>query len=349
MDIVGGQAVQLQRLLSGLGESKRLEVSFLPVNPRLPGALRTLQRVKYVRTIVTSIAYAASLIRTARNNDVLHAFSASYWSYILAPLPALIAGKIWGRATILNYRSGEADDHLAAWKRTAVPTMRRFATRIVVPSGYLVKVFGSFGLEAESISNFVPIETLPYRRREYIAPRFLSNRNFEPLYNVACIIRAFALVQSRVPEASLVIAGDGQERTALEALVDELQLRNVDFVGRVSPSGMAALYDDADIYLNSPNIDNMPGSIIEAFACGVPVVSSNAGGIPFVVTSGETGILVERNDHDAMAKAALALLEDPARALALADAARAECEARYTWPHVRRAWESLYLSLAQEC
>lgn len=85
MDIVGGQAVQLQRLLSGLGESERLEVSFLPVNPRLPGALRGLQRVKYMRTIITSIAYVSSLIRVARNNDVLHAFSASYWSYILAP------------------------------------------------------------------------------------------------------------------------------------------------------------------------------------------------------------------------------------------------------------------------
>jgi glycosyltransferase involved in cell wall biosynthesis len=349
MDIVGGQAVQLQRLLSGLGDSELLEVSFLPVNPRLPGALRSLQRVKYLRTVVTSIAYVFSLIRTARNNDVLHAFSASYWSYILAPLPALVAGRLWGRATILNYRSGEADDHLSTWKRTAVPSMRRFATRIVVPSGYLVKVFCSFGLQAESISNFVPIEELPYRRRENLAPRFLSNRNLEPLYNVACTVRAFALVQRRFPEASLVIAGDGQERPALEALVTELRLSNVDFVGRVSPSGMGALYDDADIYLNSPNIDNMPGSIIEAFACGVPVVSSNAGGIPFVVTSGENGILVDRNDHEAMAEAALSLLEDPVRALALADAARAECEARYTWPHVRRAWESLYLSLPHAC
>ena len=349
MDIVGGQAVQLQRLLSGLGESERLEVSFLPVNPRLRGALRGLQRVKYMRTIITSIAYVSSLIRVARNNDVLHAFSASYWSYILAPLPALLVGRLWGRATILNYRSGEADDHLGTWKRTAVPTMRQFATRIVVPSGYLVKVFGAFGLDAEAISNFVPIEQLPYRRRENIAPRFLSNRNLEPLYNVACTVRAFALVQRRFPEASLVIAGDGQERPALEALVTDLRLSHVSFVGRVSPSGMGALYDQADIYLNSPNIDNMPGSIIEAFACGVPVVSSNAGGIPFVVTNGKNGILVERNDHTAMAEAAMSLLADPAVALALADAARAECEARYTWPHVRRAWESLYVSLVPAC
>ncbi len=349
LDIVGGQAVQLQRLLAGLGESRHLEVSFLPVNPRLPGPLRVLQRVKYVRTLVTSIAYGASLIRAAQKNDVFHAFSASYWSYLLAPLPAMLVGRLWGRSTVLNYRSGEADDHLGTWKRSAVPTMRRFATRIVVPSGYLVHVFGSFGLRAEAIANFVPIETLPYRRRERLSPRFLSNRNLEPLYNVGCTIRAFALVQRRFPDASLVIAGDGQERVALEMLVNDLQLRNVNFLGRVSPEGMGTLYDDADIYLNSPNIDNMPGSIIEAFACGLPVVSSNAGGIPFVVTSGTNGILVERNDPDALAVAAMRLLDEPLLALALADAARSECEARYTWPNVRKAWESLYLSLAPAC
>ncbi|WP_373071431.1 glycosyltransferase family 4 protein [Gemmatimonas sp.] len=349
LDIVGGQSVQLQRLLVGLGESDHLEVSFLPVNPRLPGALRVLQRVKYVRTIVTSIAYGASLVRAARTNDVLHAFSASYWSYILAPLPAMLIGRLWGRATVLNYHSGEADDHLSTWKRTAVPTMRRFATRIVVPSGYLVHVFGSFGLSAEAISNSVPIEMLPYRRRKRLLPRFLSNRNLEPLYNVACTVRAFALVQRKFPDASLVIAGDGRERVALELLVSELQLSNVTFMGRVPPNGMGAHYEQADIYFNSPNIDNMPLSILEAFACGLPVVSSNAGGIPFLVTSGTNGVLVERNDHEAMAAAALHLLDEPAVALSLADAARAECESKYTWPHVQRAWESLYLSLAPAC
>ena len=345
MDIIGGQAVQLQRLLSGLGESERLEVSFLPVNPRLPGALRGLQRVKYVRTIVTSIAYVSSLIRVARSNDVFHVFSASYWSYILAPLPAMLLARLWGRATVLNYHSGEADDHLRTWRRTAVPTMRRFATRIVVPSEYLVQVFASFGLAADAIANSVPIEKLPYRRRERISPIFLSNRNLEPLYNVACTIRAFAIVQRRFSDASLVIAGDGEERAALESLVRELRLNNVSFVGRVLPDGMGALYEHADIYLNSPNIDNMPVSILEAFACGLPVVSSNAGGIPFIVTSGLNGILVERDDHDAMAAAAMRLLDEPTLALALADAAREECESKYTWPRVRRAWESLYLSL----
>jgi glycosyltransferase involved in cell wall biosynthesis len=347
LDILGGQAVQAQRLLAGLSESDQLIVSFLPVNPRLPGPLRALQRVKYVRTVATSIAYAASLVAAVRRNDVVHAFSASYWSYLLAPLPALVIARAMGRATVLNYRSGEAADHLEHWPRS-VSTMRRFATCIAVPSGYLVKVFGEFGLPAISIANFVPIERLPYRQRDELRPLFLSNRNLEPLYNVQCTIRAFARVQKEFPDARLTVAGDGAEREQLVALVEQLGARNVSFIGRVSPDDMGELYNSADIYLNSPNIDNMPGSIIEAFACGIPVVSTNAGGIPFVVENEANGLLVACNDHDAMAAASIRLLREPAFARTLADAGRRRCEEQYVWPAVRRQWEQLYVSLAAQ-
>lgn len=345
LDILGGQAVQAQRLLAGLSESERLSVSFLPVNPRLPGPLRALQRIKYVRTVVTSLAYIASLVAAVRRHDVIHAFSASYWSYLLAPFPALLIGRLFGRGTVLNYRSGEAADHLRHWP-LSTRTMRWFASRIAVPSGYLVKVFGEAGLPALAIANFVPIETLPYRRRDPLRPLFLSNRNLEPLYNVQCTIRAFARVQQQVPEARLVVAGDGSERDQLAALVQQLGARHVSFVGRVRPEEMGALYDAADIYLNSPNIDNMPGSIVEAFACGIPVVSTDAGGIPYVVAHEENGLLVPCNDDAAMAAACLRLLEEPGLALSLADAGRRQCEARYVWPAVRRQWEALYVELA---
>lgn len=348
LDILGGQAVQAQRLLTALSSSDRLEVGFLPVNPRLPGPLGSLQRIKYVRTIVTSIAYLGSLVRCARRNDVLHAFSASYWSYLLAPFPALVIGRLFGCRTVLNYRSGEAEDHLATWRLTAVPSMRRFADRIVVPSGYLVEVFGRFGLKAQSIANFVDLERLPYRRRATLTPRFFSNRNLEPLYNVGCTVRAFAKIQAQVPEAALTIAGDGSQRAELESLVATLGLRHVRFVGRVRPEDMGALYDTHDVYLNSPNIDNMPGSIVEAFACGLPVVSTDAGGIPFVVDNGVNGTLVKSGDSEAMADAVLRLLETPAIADKMALRARQDCESRYVWQAVRRDWESLYLGLVVE-
>ena len=112
LDILGGQAVQAARLHERLREIPGLAVDFLPVNPRLPGPLRRLQQVRYVRTVATSAAYLASLLRRVPRYDVVHAFSASYTSYLLAPLPALAVAKLFGRRTVLNYRSGEADASL---------------------------------------------------------------------------------------------------------------------------------------------------------------------------------------------------------------------------------------------
>jgi glycosyltransferase involved in cell wall biosynthesis len=345
LDILGGQAVQARRLIEGLSESAAVDVALLPVNPRLPGVFGRLQRVKYVRTVVTTIAYVASLFRSVPRCDVVHAFSASYFSYLLAPLPALFISRLFGRPSILNYRSGEASDHLARWPLSRW-TIRVLPTVVIVPSGYLVEVFKKFGIQASSIVNFVPVEKLPFRRREMPRPVLFSNRNLEPLYNVECTLRAFRAVQSVHPHASLTVAGDGSERSSLEALCRQLQLRNVKFVGKVDQSMMARLYDDHDIYVNSPNIDNMPSSILEAFACGLPVVSTDAGGIPYVVDSGRTGLLVPCDDDRKLATNVLALLADPARAVSMADAARSECTTLYVWSQVRRHWEKCYERLA---
>lgn len=342
-DILGGQAVQAERLLRRLREVSGLEVDLLPVNPRLPGPLRWMQRIKYLRTLVTSVAYGSSLLRRVPSYDVVHAFSASYFSYLLAPLPALAVARMYGKRTVLNYRSGEASDHLARWRRSAA-TMR-LAHAIVVPSGYLVDVFARFGLAARSIFNFVEIERLKYRPRATVRPAFLSNRNLEPMYNVECIVRAFATIQARVPDATLTIVGDGSERVRLERLVTDLGLAGVRFTGKVPPERMPDYYDAADVYLNAPDIDNMPNSVIEAFAAGLPVVTTDAGGIPYIVTDGVTGLMVKRGDHEALAARAISLLEEPGLAERLASRARAECMDRYVWNAVSGEWSELYQML----
>ncbi|MBC7968286.1 MAG: glycosyltransferase family 4 protein [Fuerstia sp.] len=211
-----------------------------------------------------------------------------------------------------------------------------------MPSGYLVGIFRQFGLTAVSIPNFLNLSVLPYRQRSELRPRFLSNRNFEKHYNVGDILRAFAQIQREHPNAELVVVGDGPERTQLEALASQLALRNVTFEGAVTPSAMGGFYDKSDIYLNSPLIDNMPGSILEAFACGLPVVTSDAGGIPFIVRNEENGLLVQAGNPAALAEAALRLLHEPEFAALLAANARREAETIYTWDEVRLRWRDAY-------
>ncbi|MFN9891605.1 MAG: glycosyltransferase [Acidobacteriota bacterium] len=341
--ILGGQAVQAERMRRLLGEEKALEVAFLPVNPQLPGPLGWLQRIRYVRTVVTSIAYWALLLWRVRGYDVIHAFSASYWSFLLAPVPAVLAANLYGKPSLVNYRSGEASDHLANWPSAA--WFLRRATAIVVPSGFLVDVFGRFGFQAEAIPNSVDTARFRYRERSPLRPVFLSNRNLEPLYNVACILRAYARLERDYPGARLLVAGDGSQRAELEALTARLELRGVSFLGQVSPEAMAGLYDQADIYLNAPNLDNMPASILESYASGLPVASTNAGGIPYIVRDGETGLLVNPDDDEALAAAAARYLREPAFAAAVMASARLEME-RYRWDGIARQWVALYQRLA---
>jgi L-malate glycosyltransferase len=342
--ILGGQAVQANYLLEHLKREPQFEVSFVPHNPRLPGPLRLLQSIKYVRTLVTSFVYCINLLLKVPRHDVIHTFSASYLSFLIAPAPAIIIGRLFGKKVVLNYRSGEAEDHLRSWPRTSVPIMK-LADELIVPSQYLVDVFAKFGLRASAVANIIDPDRFKFKERKPLLPIFLSNRNLYPLYNVACILRAFAKIQERFPEAKLIIAGDGSQRAMLESLAHELKLENVEFRGRVPPHKMHELYDEAHIFLNSSNIDNMPGSILESFATGMPVVSTSAGGIRCIVTHEQTGLLVPRNDHNAMAAWAIRLLESPELASSIARNAYEECAA-YKWDAVREKWLAAYFRLA---
>ena len=342
--ILGGQAVQANYLLQHLNREPNFKVSFVPHNPRLPGPLRLLQSIKYVRTLITSFVYCLNLLIQIPRHDIVHTFSASYLSFLIAPAPAILIARFFGKKVILNYRSGEAEDHLRNWPRTAAPIMR-LADELIVPSQYLVDVFWKFGLRATSVANIIDPDRFRFKERKPLLPIFLSNRNLYALYNVACILRAFAKIQQVFPEARLIIAGDGRQRPELEALARELKLRNVDWRGLVAPHKMHELYDEAHIFLNSSNIDNMPGSILESFGTGMPVVSTSAGGIRWIVTHEQTGLLVPRNDHDAMAAWAIYLLESPELASTIARNAYDEC-ANYTWEAVREKWLAAYERLA---
>jgi glycosyltransferase involved in cell wall biosynthesis len=343
VDILGGQSRQAVRLMDGLKRESDLEIGFVPHNPRLPGLLRSLQKIKYVRTVVTTLYYIALLLWRVRQYDIIHVFSASYYSYSLSVIPALLISRLYGKKSILNYRSGEAEDHLETW-RSAVPTIR-WADEIVVPSGYLVEVFARYGLRARAIHNIVELDRFSFRERQPLRPVFLTSRLLEPLYNVPCVLRAFAIIQQQYPDATLTIAADGFLRGELEQLARDLKLRHAEFIGFVPFEKMPALYDAADIYLSATNIDNMPSSITESMACGLNVVTTDGGGaIPYIMTNEVTGLIVNRDDHEAMAAAAIRLLNDSALAVRLVRNAH-ESSRKFTWPHIRDEWLKLYSEL----
>jgi glycosyltransferase involved in cell wall biosynthesis len=318
-----------------------IQASLLPVNPDAPGPLRALQRVKYVRTATTQLVYLPSLVRRLRHADVVHVFSASYSSFLLAPWPAVQVARLLGKPVLLNYHSGEAPDHLA---RSAVARRTLASVDVnVVQSRFLQDVFAAFGIRSRIIPNVVDLQRFRFRERRRLRPRLVSTRNLEPHYNVACTLRAFQLVQRRHPDATLTLVGTGSEETPLRTLARELRLEGVTFAGRMPPDAIWRAYAEADIYVQTPSIDNMPISVLEAYASGLPVVATAAGGVPAMLTDGETGLLAPLDDHAAIAAAVLRLLNDPPLAARLATQARAQCES-YTWPAVRGSWVDAYRS-----
>ncbi len=334
----GGQALHASTLAEQL-RAEGYDVQLIPIDPAFPRRLKWLRRLPYVRTVVNQCLYLPGLIRL-RRSDIVHASSASYWSFLLAPLPALLSGRMLRKPIVLNYHSGEAEDHLAHWGRLIHPWLK-LVDEIVVPSEYLRRVFAAYGYRARVIHNTIDTERFRYRVRAPLRPRFLSIRNFEWYYGVEQTILAFALLRTRYPDATLSIVGAGSQETDLKRLSRSLGMSGIRFLGAIEPAEMPSVHDSADIFLNSSLIDNQPLSILEAVASGLPIVSTGVGDIANMLEDGVSGTIVPERDPAAMAAAAALLLEQPDRARLMASHAYEGLD-RYSWSRVRSQWLTLY-------
>jgi glycosyltransferase involved in cell wall biosynthesis len=338
LEIIGGQGIQA-RILARELEAEGYRITFVPIHPWLPRRLSWIRRVPVLRTVVNQLRYLPSLW-ALRKVDVAHVFAASYWSFLLAPAPAILIGRLLRKRVILNYHSGEADDHLARWGVLVHPWLR-MAHEIVVPSQYLGDVFARYGYRTCVVHNVLDVSRFRFRERSLSVPHLVSTRNLEPYYRIDNTIRAFVLLRERFPEATLTIVGEGSEAPMLHDLARTLGARGISFIGRMEPEALPRILDEAEVFVNSSVVDNQPLSVLEAFAAGLPVVSTPTGGIAELVREGETGAVVDPNDPAAMAGAVERLLRDPQQALSMARRARRELE-QYTWPRVRQGWIVAY-------
>ena len=344
LDIVGGQGVQAASLVEAL-EADGYPVTFLPINPPFPRVLGWVKRVPGLRTFVNQHIYVPSLLRLDAA-DVVHVFSASYWSFLLAPVPAMLVGRLLNKRVVLHYHSGEADDHLRRWGILVHPFLR-LADEIVVPSEFLRRVFADHGYTARVIPNVVDLTRFRYRDRQPLRPRLLSTRNLEGYYRVDLVIEAFARFRAVEPSATLTVAGYGSEETRLRRLAESVCGGAIRFVGKVDPEAMPALLDDHDMFVNASTLDNQPVSILEACAAGLPIVSSSAGDIPAMVRDGETALLAATGDAAALSEGIAAVWRDPEAARERARRAHAEI-AKFSWPAVRSRWAEIYGQEGQE-
>jgi len=213
-----------------------------------------------------------------------------------------------------------------------------------VPSRFLQRVFSKRGISSEVVPNIVDLDRFRPANAEQGArvAHIVVARNLEPIYDVATALRAFSLVCKEVPSARMSLAGSGPEQDTLLSLAKDLGIAEaVTFCGSLNRDQMAELYRSASVVINPSRVDNMPNSVLEAMASGAPVVSTNVGGVPFILQDDVNGLLVPAGNHVAMATAVKRLLGDPQCVKRLRDAALSEVQ-KYAWPRVRQRWIEVY-------
>lgn len=340
---MANQCEQLVRLLRAEGLAVDLVRNNAPYRPAWAG------HVPLLRAAARLLPYLWQLWQAAGRVRVMHVLANSGWAWHLFAWPAVMIGRFRGTAVIVNYRGGHADSFFAKAPRHVLASLQG-ASLLVTPSAYLLRVFARHGLSAEVIPNIIDLSRFSAATTQWVgnAPHLVVTRNLEAIYDIPTALHAFARIRQTLAGARLTVAGSGPELAALKRLAADLGLaESVRFSGRIDNAQIPMLYASANCMLNPSTVDNMPISILEAFASGVPVVSTDAGGIPDLLSNGNDGLLVPVGDPAAMADAALRVLQEPCLARRLRAAGLATVQ-QYAWPQVRTRWLDAYRRAAAQ-
>jgi glycosyltransferase involved in cell wall biosynthesis len=291
----------------------------------------TTQQNRYLRPL----AVIAELLRAKGQFDVACVQAFSNGNFVNAAAGILVCRLLRKRVAVV-YRGGAAPYFLARAGFVVMPILRR-AHAIVVPSGYLERVFSARGLRPRIIPNVINPAAFPFRDRPRFTPKLVWVRHLREGYNPWMAVEVLRIVQATAPEATLTMIGEGGLRSELERRTREEQVSGVTFTGQLPQAEVADQLQRADIFINTTNYDNQPRSLLEAMAAGLPVVSTDVGGVPFLVQHGENGLLVPPGDAHAMARAVERLVNEPAMGRSIVACARKRLE-QFTWQSVGRAW-----------
>ncbi len=332
----GGMAVQLKLLGENLLK-EGFNVSIVKANIKIPKFLN----FKGVRTCTNFFFYFSNLLRTIPKNDIIYIFGASHLYFFLIVTPAVLLGNLFCKRVFVNYRGGGPQDFFRRNKYLIKSVLKK--SKIVVPSAYLQEVIKQFlDLDSYIVPNFTYLEQFTFRKRSLFQPLLLCTRNFYHFYNIPCIIKAFKLISERYHDAFLGLVGDGPEKENIINLIHNLGIeKKIKLYGKISHDKLPSIYNRYDIFVNASRIDNFPGSILEAFSAGLPVVTSNVGGIPYLVKNGETGFLVDPDNYEEFAEKIIFLIRNPEVTKTLVNNARKVAET-YKWENIKKILINLW-------
>uniref|UniRef100_UPI004049C57D glycosyltransferase family 4 protein n=2 Tax=Gelidibacter sp. TaxID=2018083 RepID=UPI004049C57D len=209
----------------------------------------------------------------------------------------------------------------------------------IAPSLYLKGAFEAKGYtNITYIPNSIELSNYPFIHRTFDTSKLLWVRSFASLYNPQLAVQVLKALRDQGWDAELCMVGPDSDGSFAEvkALAKRLNIK-VTFTGKLTKPEWTALATYYNVFINTTNFDNTPVSVIEAMALGLPVVSTNVGGMPYLITHDVDGLLVPPKDVEAMVAAILHLFEDPSKREQLIMNARNKVEG-FDWEVVRSQW-----------
>lgn len=219
------------------------------------------------------------------------------------------------------------------------------ANAISSPSRYLQEAMKPYGQNIQVIPNALEISHYGYLQRTKVEPKLIWLRAFHAIYHPEMAIEVLAYLRKDFPAAYLIMIGPDKGDGSLERTKKLAESHGfnqaVEFPGKVAKKDVSIWLNKGDIFINTTQVDNTPISVMEAMACGLCIVSTNVGGVPYLLENEQDALLVPPNDPEAMAAAVHRILTEPDLAEKLTSNARKKAE-QYDWNVVLPQWEQLF-------
>jgi glycosyltransferase involved in cell wall biosynthesis len=223
------------------------------------------------------------------------------------------------------------------------------AAAVTVPSGYLFERMLEYRQDLILLPNGLDFAAYQPHNERSVRPRLVWLRAFHDVYNPVMAVRVLARLKNEFPSIRLSMIGPDKADSSRDKTIAAAKLYGVEAHLKMCPSLPKAqvprVLKTGDIFLNTSTVDNTPVSVLEAMASGVCVVSTDVGGIPYLLKSGQEALLVPANDDAAMAAAVRSLLKDQVLAEKIRIAALTKVR-KFDWHVVLPQWQDLLASIA---
>jgi len=249
-----------------------------------------------------------------------------------------------GKPYILTLHGGNLPEFAHRYPER-VRRLLKSAAAVTTPSRYLLERMKEYRSDIHLIPNALDLSRYPFRLRRRAQPRLIWLRSFHSIYNPTLALQVLAKLVPEFPDAHLIMVGPDKGDGSFQAtkkLAEELGLNgHISFPGGVPKASVPEWLDKGDIFINTTNIDNTPISVLEAMACGLCIVSTNVGGIPYLLESGVNALLTPTDAPDAMAAAVRRILKEPWLSEYLSQNAREKAR-EFDWEVILPRWETLF-------